>query len=150
MYTKEQIFEELRLFRLGTGGLGSWITEETHPAVLDRIAKVDEEPMGQPDAWRMIRRRAQDHDMSRRRQIGYRVRSSLVLVLAACIGCAVVYWFEVDAGWQAIAILVVISTLLRLAWVTIIKRATLEHERQARLAMIMWRQPDQNHEWDRR
>jgi hypothetical protein len=45
MYTKEQIFEELRLFRLKTGGLGSWITEETDPIVLDRIAKVDEEPI---------------------------------------------------------------------------------------------------------
>lgn len=45
MYTKEQIFDELQLFRTRTGGLGNWITEDTHPVVLDRIGQLDESPI---------------------------------------------------------------------------------------------------------
>jgi len=87
--------------------------------------------------------------MTYRKRTGYPIRSWYVLVLATCIGCGVVYWFEVDVRWQAVAILVVISALLRLAWVTVIKRAREERKRQVKLAAIMGRQSDQNHDWDR-
>jgi hypothetical protein len=85
--------------------------------------------------------------MTYRKRTGYWIRSWHVLVLSACIWCGVVYWL--DAGWQVVAILLVISALLRLAWVTIIRRAREERERQVKLAAIMRRQPDQKHEWDR-
>lgn len=45
MYTKEQLLEQLRLFKLHTGGLGAWITENTDPEVFNRLGKVDEEPI---------------------------------------------------------------------------------------------------------
>jgi hypothetical protein len=87
--------------------------------------------------------------MTYRKRTGYRIRSWYVLVLPACIWCGVVYWLEVNAGWQAVAILAIISALLRLVWVTVIRRAREERERQVKLAAIMRRQPDQNHKWDR-
>jgi membrane protein implicated in regulation of membrane protease activity len=80
---------------------------------------------------------------------GSRIRIWCMLVLAACIWCGVVYWLAVNAGWQAVAILLVISVLLRLVWATAIKRARVERTRQAKLAAVMQRQPDQNHKWDR-
>ena len=45
MYTKTQLLEELQLFKLHTGGLGSWITEGTDSEVFDRIGQVDESPI---------------------------------------------------------------------------------------------------------
>jgi hypothetical protein len=45
MYTTEQLLDELKLFRLRNGGLGSWITENTAPVVLDRLGKIDEDPI---------------------------------------------------------------------------------------------------------
>lgn len=45
MYTKQQILDELGLFKLHTGGLGTWITEDTDAEVFERLGKVDEEPI---------------------------------------------------------------------------------------------------------
>jgi hypothetical protein len=45
MYTKEHILKELCLFKLRTGGLGSWITEETDPVVLERLGQIDPHPI---------------------------------------------------------------------------------------------------------
>ncbi len=45
MYTKSDLLEELRLFKLHNGGLGSWITTETDPEVFARIGEVDENPI---------------------------------------------------------------------------------------------------------
>jgi hypothetical protein len=45
MLTKQQILSELELFSLRTGGLGSWITEETDQEVFDRIGRVNESPI---------------------------------------------------------------------------------------------------------
>jgi hypothetical protein len=45
MLARKEILDELQLFRLRTGGLGSWITEETNDEVFDRLGRVDEAPI---------------------------------------------------------------------------------------------------------
>lgn len=45
MYTKSDLIEELRLFKLHNGGLGSWITEETDSEVFTRLGQIDENPV---------------------------------------------------------------------------------------------------------
>lgn len=45
MYTSKQVLKELGLFKLRTGGLGSWITEDTDPIVLERLGQIDEHPI---------------------------------------------------------------------------------------------------------
>lgn len=45
MYAKDELLAELRLFRLDTGGLGSWITENTDLEVFNRLGRIDEEPI---------------------------------------------------------------------------------------------------------
>src|SRR5260370_15647978 len=45
MYTSEQLLEQLKLFRIRTGGLGSWITKETDPIVLERLGNIDGNPI---------------------------------------------------------------------------------------------------------
>jgi hypothetical protein len=45
MFTKEQILAELSLFKLKTGGLGSWITHETDPEVFRRLGDLDRTPI---------------------------------------------------------------------------------------------------------
>lgn len=45
MLTKQQILNELKLFGLKSGGLGSWITEETDDRVFDRLGRIDEIPI---------------------------------------------------------------------------------------------------------
>lgn len=45
MYTSDQLLEHLKLFRIRTGGLGSWITKETDPIVLERLGNIDGNPI---------------------------------------------------------------------------------------------------------
>ena len=42
---KTQILEEFALFSVPTGGIGSWLTEDTHEDVFTRLATIDEEPL---------------------------------------------------------------------------------------------------------
>lgn len=44
-YTKAEILEELKLFKLRTGGLGSWITEDTDSEIFDRLGRIDSAPI---------------------------------------------------------------------------------------------------------
>lgn len=43
--SKEKILEELKLFKLRSGGFGSWINEKTDPEVFARLARLDQEPI---------------------------------------------------------------------------------------------------------
>lgn len=45
MPSKAQILEEFSLFSVPTGGIGSWLTENTHDDVFARLGKIDEEPL---------------------------------------------------------------------------------------------------------
>ena len=45
MTTKEDILREFELFSVPTGGIGDWLTEQTHDDVFDRLGTVDEEPL---------------------------------------------------------------------------------------------------------
>jgi len=45
MKTKAEILEAFSLFKVPTGGIGSWLTEDTHDDVFARLAKVDDEPL---------------------------------------------------------------------------------------------------------
>ena len=45
MVEKQEILEELKLFSLNTGGLGSWLTDETDDEVFLRLARIEEEPI---------------------------------------------------------------------------------------------------------
>jgi hypothetical protein len=45
MKSKVEILEEFELFSVPTGGIGNWLTEETHSAVFERIGTIDEEPL---------------------------------------------------------------------------------------------------------
>src|SRR6266849_4102718 len=42
---KKRILDELRLFSLRTGGIGSWLTENTDDEVFARLARLDNEPL---------------------------------------------------------------------------------------------------------
>jgi hypothetical protein len=42
---KEKTLEELQLFSLGTGGIGSWLTLETDDRVFQRLAGIETEPL---------------------------------------------------------------------------------------------------------
>lgn len=42
---KEKILKQLELFSLGTGGIGSWLTEQTDDEVFKRLASLDAEPL---------------------------------------------------------------------------------------------------------
>ena len=46
MVDKQQILEELKVFSLTTGGLGSGLTEKTDPEVFIRLERIDEDPQG--------------------------------------------------------------------------------------------------------
>jgi hypothetical protein len=91
--------------------------------------------------------------MSTRTANGYRIRLWHVLVLSICIIAwhGLVYYFYVDGlyGYVEAVGLLTILTALAFAWF-LVERERVVRERQAKLAAIMWRQPDQNHEWDRR
>ena len=45
MLTKEEVSAELRLFKLRTGGLGTWITEDTDPEVFLRLGNIEQSPI---------------------------------------------------------------------------------------------------------
>ena len=45
MQSKAQILDEFSLFSVPTGGIGSWLTEDTHDDVFARLGKIDEEPL---------------------------------------------------------------------------------------------------------
>src|SRR5260221_7324931 len=45
MYTKAQLLDELKLFELHTGGLGSWITDKTDSEVFERLGRIGENPV---------------------------------------------------------------------------------------------------------
>lgn len=45
MRSKPEILEEFSLFSVPTGGIGSWLTPQTHDDVFARLGKVDEEPL---------------------------------------------------------------------------------------------------------
>ncbi len=45
MISKSEILEEFSLFSVPTGGIGSWLTAQTHDDVFARLRKVDEEPL---------------------------------------------------------------------------------------------------------
>ncbi len=45
MQSKAQILEEFSLFSVPTGGIGSWLTENTHDDVFARLGKINEEPL---------------------------------------------------------------------------------------------------------
>ena len=45
MQSKAQILQEFSLFSVPTGGIGSWLTEQTHNDVFVRLGKIDEEPL---------------------------------------------------------------------------------------------------------
>jgi hypothetical protein len=42
---REDILEELRIFSLGTGGIGSWLTDSTCDEVFIRLSLIEEEPL---------------------------------------------------------------------------------------------------------
>src|SRR6266404_9789444 len=43
--SKEEILKEFSLFSVPTGGIGSWLTEQTHPDVFNRLGKIETEPL---------------------------------------------------------------------------------------------------------
>jgi len=45
MRSKPEILYEFSLFTVPTGGIGSWLTEQTHDDVFARLGKLDEEPL---------------------------------------------------------------------------------------------------------
>jgi hypothetical protein len=45
MVTKANILSELALFKLNTGGLGSWISENSDDVIFDRLANLDQSPI---------------------------------------------------------------------------------------------------------
>jgi len=45
MKSKAEILEEFSLFSMPTGGIGSWLAEQTHSDVFDRLGKIDELPL---------------------------------------------------------------------------------------------------------
>lgn len=45
MPTKDQVLKELALFNLGSGGLGSWITEESDDVIFERLSEIETNPI---------------------------------------------------------------------------------------------------------
>jgi len=45
MRSKADILHEFELFSVPTGGIGSWLTEQTHDDIFARLGKVDQEPL---------------------------------------------------------------------------------------------------------
>jgi hypothetical protein len=43
--SKAEILDEFSLFSMPTGGIGSWLTEQTHSDIFDRLGKIDELPL---------------------------------------------------------------------------------------------------------
>ena len=45
MVSKAEILSEFSLFSVPTGGIGNWLTEDTHDHVFARLGQVDHEPL---------------------------------------------------------------------------------------------------------
>lgn len=45
MKSKTEILEEFSLFSVPGGGIGGWLTEQTHSDIFDRLGRIDEEPL---------------------------------------------------------------------------------------------------------
>lgn len=45
MHTKDTILNDFSVFAVPTGGIGSWLTEDTHDDVFARLADVDDQPL---------------------------------------------------------------------------------------------------------
>ena len=45
MQSKAEILREFSLFSVPTGGIGSWLTEQTHADIFKRLGNIDEEPL---------------------------------------------------------------------------------------------------------
>ena len=45
MSNKEIILDKLKLFSLPDGGIGSWLLGETDNDILERLSRIDEEPL---------------------------------------------------------------------------------------------------------
>jgi hypothetical protein len=45
MKTKAEILDEFSVFSVPTAGIGSWLTDQTHSDVFDRLGKLDKEPL---------------------------------------------------------------------------------------------------------
>lgn len=45
MKSKPEILDEFSIFSVPSGGIGSWLTDQTHPDVFERLGKIDEEPL---------------------------------------------------------------------------------------------------------
>lgn len=45
MKTKQDILNEFSIFSVPTGGIGSWLTEQTHADVFDRLGRLDDSPL---------------------------------------------------------------------------------------------------------
>jgi hypothetical protein len=45
MITKESILEEFSLFSVPTGGIGRWLTKDTHDDIFDRLINIEAEPL---------------------------------------------------------------------------------------------------------
>ena len=43
--TRDELLDELSLFTLGTGGIGSWLTKESDREIYDRLLKIEKEPL---------------------------------------------------------------------------------------------------------
>jgi hypothetical protein len=44
-YSKKQILEEFKLFSVPTGGIGRWLTEDTHEDVFNRLIGIEKNPL---------------------------------------------------------------------------------------------------------
>jgi hypothetical protein len=45
MQSKAQILQEFSLFSVPTGGIGGWLSDQTHNDVFVRLGRIDEEPL---------------------------------------------------------------------------------------------------------
>src|SRR5258708_39415264 len=45
MVTKDEILSDFRLFSLGTGGIGSWITSDSCDDIFQRLAEIERQPL---------------------------------------------------------------------------------------------------------
>ena len=45
MRTKTDILNDLALFSLGTGGIGSWLTGDSRQDIFERLAVIEDQPL---------------------------------------------------------------------------------------------------------
>ena len=63
MVSKAEILSEFSLFSVPTGGIGNWLTEDTHDDVFIRLGQVDHEPLPavQLNQLLILGHKAEDH-----------------------------------------------------------------------------------------